>query len=266
MAAYMPQKRALILFIFIIGFSFPVFSEEEEGEPALPPDPLASAWGEYDAAFGLELGNFVGSSFDGTDKVETEMSSYMFHIDSYRIWNESKFGYFYRLSLGLTHVDAINENRPGYIDYDGWRFKLTVGPLFKHTFNEKWGLFFGAGLNFSFTGEQYAQYAPLTNWVEDFDRRTFNLGADANIELQWAIPIGSSRIEPPRREASGIQYASDKPIPAISITISFGFIFNYDFFSYAALKSSARVLNTSGRVSDFYMFGVCPYMSVGFRS
>jgi len=237
----MLRRKVSLIFIIIIGFSAPVFSEEEEGEPAHFPESSAKTWHEIGIAYSLARGYFWGSSLSGTDKVEAHTTSSTSYIHNYFFRNESnKVGFFVHTCIaGSPNVDTINGQRPEYIDYSGWQVGYTVGPLFKLAFNEKWNLLFGAGLHFLLIMEKYNQYASFANGVEAFERNTINLGMGANIALR--IAFGKT------------------------IIVMAGCDFDYDFLGSVTLKSSSQVLKSSDIGGDFSMLGVRPYIATGFR-
>jgi hypothetical protein len=232
------QKRAFLTFVYTVSLSFSVFSEETGDGSVFPVVSSTKTWGETGVAFGLDYGVLCKSSFGDADKTETEMSFVAYNVHQYFLLNESKFGFFIHSSLGLSRVDTIDEKPPQYIDYHGWQVGAIVGPLFTGNLAENVIFFCGAGMSFSFTRERYAQCVFLTGKEEDFHRRTLNFGVGVNVAVQHTKGAIITRV---------------------------GCSFNYNFFSYAALDSSTKVFNTSGKVSNFSMVEARPYFSIGFR-
>jgi hypothetical protein len=100
-----------------------------------------------------------------------------------------------------------------------------------HIFNEKLSLFYGIGSQFLYTWERYAQYVPLTNREEDFKKKAFTGGLNANAALRYI---------------NG------------NIILLAGCIFNYDAIRFHSLLKS-------GESSDLSMFGIRPFFSIGYK-
>jgi hypothetical protein len=227
-------KRLSIIFILVLCLSssvFPQGAEAEDDESALSSASPVMPWQESGVAFGLEYGNYWGKS---ADNVKTHATSFVYHMHQYFIQEGGKSGFSSRLSLGLPNVETINGNRPRYIDYDGWQVGVTGEYFYNHALHKKLSVFYGAGANFVYIKERYAQYVPLTNKEEDFNKKTFNAGLNAGITLRYV---------------NG------------NIILLAGCIFNYDYA--IILKPSETASNSTGIAGNVSVFGVRPFFSIG---
>jgi hypothetical protein len=232
--------------ILVVGLSFPVFSADAENESAFPPDFQFRMRIEYPfervLALGFEYGNFFGRSFDGTRDVKTYRPSPAINFHSYSIRNGHSIGMFAHAFLfGFPDRGTVNGIKPEYTNYFGLQSGFIIGPLFRRIFNEKFTLLYGVGPSLLVTGEEYTQYAPLTDAEEIFEKITLNIGIGVNIMLKYTI--------------------------SSNLFLFAGCILTYDFLSFSDLESrpSNPALNVSGKAKDFSMLGVRPYVSLGFR-
>jgi len=196
-------------------------------------DPPAGAGRETVVAAGFECGIFGERFFDGARNVKTRRASPGFNCFTYSIRDGKKVGYFLH-----DIFTSLSGERPEYFGYRGRQVGMTIGPLFKHTFNEKFALFYGAGPGFLLTGEHYTQYSAYP-YEEAFSKLTFSVGIGANIMLRYAL--------------------------GKRLTFLAGAILTYDFLGLFEVESSNPAFNDFGRYRDFSMFGVRPYLSLGLK-
>jgi hypothetical protein len=234
--------RLGVIFIFVVGFSFPSFSTNTEEESGFRPD-SSSVKRRHEAtlAIGFEYGNFWGRFFDGTQNVKAHRTASAFSAHYHTIREGNTVGFFLHSYAGSPNMGTVNGIRPEYTDYVGEQVGLLFGPLFRCTFNEKLTLLYGVGPNFFITSQGYTQNVPSIGRDEYFLSESFNVGIGVNIALQYAV--------------------------SSSLLLFAGCILTYDFFRDITLEArpSNPALRTSERVQDFSMFGVRPYVSIGVR-
>jgi len=249
----MTVKRAGIIGIWIVILSFPVFSieadpfrkaavspqETTEGESGIPPEfPASIGFESVFLALGFEYGNFWGRYFDGAQNVQTYRTSPAINLFTYFIRDERRVGFFiHNFQWGFPNISALDGVQPEYSGYSGRQVGIMSGPLLRHVLDKKFALFYGAGLSFLQTREDYTQY--VSGQEETFSRLAYSLGIGANIMLRYIL---SARF-----------------------SLFAGAILTCDFLGFDTVRSSNSAFNASGRVQDFFMFGLRPYVSIGFK-
>jgi hypothetical protein len=236
-------KKVLVVFIFVFCLSSSVFSAEAEPS-GINPSPVSPAGKGRESvlAIGFEYGNFWGRYSDGTNDVKTYRSSPIIDLYYYTIRGGNIVGFFVHSYLfGFPTRGTVNGIQPEYTDYFGTSSGFILGPIFKHELNTRFALFYGAGPSFFLTLEDYTQNIPLTAAKESFEKYIYNIGIGVNVMLKYAV--------------------NNK------LFLFAGCVSTWDFLSYVVLmpKSSNSALNTFDKTKDFSMFGIRPYVSIGFR-
>jgi hypothetical protein len=231
------MKKLFAVCVFLT-LCFPAFPQGAES--GLPDSPAKKRL-ESALAFGFEYGNFWGQYSDGTQNVETRGNSPAINILTYFFWGEHSVGIFaHGVLLGFPNKGTVNGVQPEYTDYFALQSGLLIGPLFRHKFNNKFTLLYGPGLNVCVTSAEFTEYVPPIGAEATFETITTRIGIGANIMLRYTITH--------------------------KLLLFAGCVLSYDVFGSVILESPSNpVLNTSGRVQDFSMFGVRPYVSLGFR-
>jgi len=228
-----------LLAIFIAVVSFPAFLMGAEDESALPPDPPAEMRRESVLAFGFGYGNYWESFSEGADTVKTHRPSPGVDIRFYTIHDKNTVGFFVHAFCGFPNNVTVNGVRQEY--WSSVQVGYLLGPLFRHKFNEKFSLFYGAGLGFSMSSAEYSRYETLTGKEEYFSRAVTNIGIGADVALRYAI----GKI----------------------VSLLLGCTAAYDFWGSASVRTKPPnpALAASGRVKDFFMLGIRPYIAIGCR-
>jgi hypothetical protein len=231
-------KKAVAIFIFVVGLSFPVFSADESD---MPPDTPKRIGFETVFALGFEFGNFWGSSFDAAQSAKKYRFSPGINVQQYFIRDDHTVGLFvHAYRFGFPNKGSVDEMQQAHTKLIGIQSRMFVGPLFRHIFNEKFTLFYAPGMNYVLTTQAYTQHIPSTVAEESITREVLNIGIGANVMLKYTI------------SHYWLLFA--------------GSILTYDFLSFVNLNSPSNpALHTFGITKGFSMFGIRPYVSVGFR-
>jgi hypothetical protein len=230
----MLYRKVFAMLIFAACLRLPVFLTGADDESTLPPDSPAGKGRESVLAFGFEYGNFWGRYSEGTQNIKTHRASPLANVHYYAIRDGNTVGFF-------MHGDLLIFSTRDTVHYSGLQYGCTLGPVFRHELNEKLALFYGVGPNFLIAWENYTQYTPLTSAEESFTKSNFDMGIGINIMLRHTITN--------------------------DLVLFAGCILTLDLLSSSGVeaKPSNPALNTSGSLKDFSMFGIRPYVSVGFR-
>jgi hypothetical protein len=222
--------KILVIFVFVVCISLPVFATEAEGASGIPLDSPVKKGRESVFALGFEYGNFWGSFFDGTQDIKTYRSFSAINFHGYSFWDGSKVGIFAHILLfGFPNMGTVHGIQTEYPNFNGLQTAFLFGPLFRHSFNEKLDLLYGAGPGFSFTRRRGS-----------FSALAYNVGIGVNIMLRYML--------------SG------------SLGLFAGNIFNYDFLSFVEESNyPSQAINAAGSLRKFSMFGLRPYVSIGIK-
>jgi len=231
-----------LLAIFIAALSCPAFLMGAEDESALPPDPPdlpAKKGRELLIAAGFEYGFLWGGYSDGFERVKAHKTVVGLDVFLCSFRDGRAIGFFIRSFAGDASIGTVNGVRPEYSDYIGEQFGLLLGPVFRHELNEHLGLLCGIGPGIYETSQGYTQYAPLSGRNEYFLNESFNIGIGADIMLKYAIKE--------------------------NLLLFFGCTVTLDFLRFFTLEArpSNPALAASGRVKDFFMLGIRPYIAIG---
>jgi hypothetical protein len=247
-------KKMGIIFIFIIVPLSPVFSTEAntERETILPPDSPMRMARESLITVGFSRGYFWGSSSDeyfwknfseGADDVKIYRTSFEISQFYYSFKDGNTVGFFMHSSFGFPNMGTVNGVQPEYTGYSGLQIGFLFGPLFRHEFNEKFALFYGAGLGYLFIKEKYHRFVFHGSVAAGgtYQRTIISVNIGAPILLRYAI--------------------SDR------LFLLAGCMLTYDFRGLFDLTEPPpnQAFGIYGRFRNFSMFGVRPHVSFGFR-
>ena len=189
--------------------------------------------------FGFEYGNFFDSYSEQKDTVHSYMGSLGLNFGGYRFFDNKNYGLFihgfFAIPVtGYKEINGVSKNN----DYnDPFQAGIIFGPGFKYNFTENLMLKGAIGVNLLMSWLDYYGYIPTYGDVlyETF-RRDFGIGGDIGLK------VNITKI----------------------FFMNFGSIFTFDFFRFIIMDTSFKKRAT-GRAEDFYMFGIRPYITVGFN-
>jgi hypothetical protein len=221
-------KKFLVLVVLITSISPVAFS-------------LSESW----TGLGFGWGNFFENVSKDGDSTKTHMSSPGATLNSYAFENRGNIGI-------LSNMAFLFPNR-GTLDINGvktsvdlsvydilFQFNAIIGPGFRYNVDDKLALQFGVGLNYMQTVGSYTNTIFVAGYAEKvgFTLLAFNLGIGGDVGMKLDI--------------------TDTVFVSVGSTLSF------DFASHTSVFSSYE--NTSGWASNYSLFGIRPYLCIGFNS
>ncbi|MDR2965801.1 MAG: hypothetical protein LBU88_08505 [Treponema sp.] len=200
---------------------------------------LAFSQTESGISIGYSHAFFFDSYADnGTIKSYIESPGIAFH--SFSFWDKKTVGLFaHAFLIGFPESVTIEKNGiEKKTDFDwGGQTGLVIGPAFRHYFNEKLILQYGAGFNFYMTAAEYSEYIPALAKTVLFERGDYTFGIGGDISLRFKIT----------------KY----------LILNIGSVFTFNFANYIEIYSTAPSLETQGWAKDYFQFSVRPYISIG---
>lgn len=188
--------------------------------------------------FGPEYGNFIDSYTEQKDKVNSYMGSLGINFGGYRFFNDKNYGIFahgfFAFPLtGYKEINGVYKNN----NYDGpFQTGLIFGIGFRYNFTKEISFKWALGLNMLMSWLDYSVYIPTYG---DVSYETFRY--DAGFGGDYGVKVNITK----------------------SVILNIGSIVTFDFFRYLFMDASNNK-SSKGRVENFYMFGIRPYISVGF--
>jgi hypothetical protein len=198
---------------------------------------LSESW----SSFGFEYGNFFETASDGANTAKTYMASPGINLNVYSFWNGMDVGLFVHDIFAFPQRGTleINGNKT-YVDLSVYDFIMQVGiiigPGFRYSINDNLKLQFGIGLSFMELVGTYSQYIPYYGTVS-YSQLSFNFGIGCDIGIKYDITD--------------------------TFFLNIGSIITLDFASHSSISSSYG--NASNLAKDYFMFGLRPYICIGFN-
>jgi hypothetical protein len=118
-----------------------------------------------------------------------------------------------------------------------FQLNTIIGPGFRYNITKEFTLLFGIGLNYMQTFGSYTTYIPYYDSKIAYVVLGYNLGLGGDIGIKFDITD--------------------------SFFISGGGTFSFDFVNHTSVLSSFG--NSSGWAGDYFMFGLRPYICIGFN-
>jgi hypothetical protein len=222
------MKKFLVLVVLAISMRPAIFS-------------LSESW----TGLGFEWGNFFENVSKDGNTAKTYMSSPGGTLNGYTFWNRGNIGLFSIMAFLFPNKSTLDINGvKTSVDlsvYDIlFQFNAIIGPGFRYNVNDKLALQFGVGLNYMQTVGSYTNTIFVAGYTEKvgFTLLAFNLGIGGDIGMKLDITD--------------------------TIFVSVGSTLSFDFASHTFVFSSYR--NTSGWASGYSLFGIRPYLCIGFNS
>jgi hypothetical protein len=220
------MKKAVLFSILITGINLSVFSLTSE------------SW----LYFGFEYGNLFDSYSEQGDTVYSYMGSPGLNFGGYRFFNGKNngvfaHGFFAVPVKGFKEIKNVSKDI-NFNDYDSpFQVGMIIGPGFRYNFTEDFSFKGAVGVNLLMSWLDYPGYIPTYG---DVLYETFrcdggiggDIGLKGNITKTFFLNIGS--------------------------------IFTFDFLRFMIMDTSFNK-RSMGRIKDFYMFGIRPYITVGFN-
>jgi hypothetical protein len=191
---------------------------------------LQEAW----MSMGFEFGNSTEYTNDGN----TYIGAPGFNLNGYIFGDKKDIGIFFHYSFLFPVI--VNGN--GKLkEYDDLQWEFIVGPGFRYSFTDKLKLQFGIGIDWSPILAYYTENSA------DYSKSAINLGVGADVGIKYDI--------------TDFFY------------INGGITLSYMFTSYTSITSNQKISNDvstvtrvfSGRVKGYSMFGIKPYICIGFN-
>jgi hypothetical protein len=222
------MKKILCLVVLALGVHAVVFSFSPS---------------ESSMSLGFGWGNFFENSKENGDTVKRYIGSPGVTFENYTFWNKKNIGLFINLGL-LFPVKITSEVNGAKTDVDMSSYKflfqenMIIGPGFRYSFNDRFTLLAGLGLDVLFSAASYSKSVYVGyGWI-------YNVGY---AEFSFGLGIGGD---------AGIKFdITDKVFLKLGSTIS------YNFAKHTSISSSLG--NTSGWASTYSMIGFRPYLTVG---
>ena len=193
---------------------------------------LSESW----LSFGFEYGNFFETVTDGGNTAKTYIASPGINLNAYSFWNGLDVGLFVHDIFAFPQKGTleINGNKTE-VDFSIYDFIMQVGiiigPGFRCNISDNFKLQFGIGFSFM---ELAAFYS---HGDVKFSGLSFNFGIGGDIGIKCDI--------------TDIFF------------INIGSIITFDFANYTFVSSSFT--NASDWTKDYSMFGLRPYICIGFN-
>jgi hypothetical protein len=219
-------KKFLVLVVLAASISPAIFS-------------LSESW----TGLGFGWGNFFEDVSKGGDTAKTYMSSPGVTLNSYGFWNRGNIGFLSNMAFLFPNRSTLDINgTKTSVDlsvYDIlFQFNVVIGPGFRFNVNDRLALQFGVGLNYMQTFGSYTMFVASYGYSVGYTLLAFNLGVGGDVGVKFDITD--------------------------TLFISTGSTFSFDFANLTSVYSSFG--NTSGWASNYSMFGVRPYLCIGFNS
>ena len=157
--------------------------------------------------------------------------------------------YYRTLDVGLFVHDIFAFPKSGTSEINGTKINadfsiydfimqvgIIIGPGFRYNINNNLKLQFGIGLSFMELVAAYSQYIPYYETV-GYSQLSFNFGIGGDIGIKCDI--------------TDIFF------------LNIGSIITFDFASHTSISSSYG--NASDWAKDYFMFGLRPYICIGFN-
>jgi len=188
---------------------------------------------------GFEYGNLFDTYLEQEETVSSYMSSLGLNLGGYVFFDEKNTGLFIHNFFavpvtGYKEINGVSKDN----EYDNpFQIGLILGPGFRYNFTENFVLKGAIGLNLLMSWLNYSGYIPTYGDIlyETF-RCDFGVGGDIGLKINLTRDF----------------------------FLNFGSIFTFDFFRYIIMDTSFKK-RSMGRMEDFYMFEVRPYITVGFN-
>jgi len=189
--------------------------------------------------FGFEYGNLFDGYSEQKEKVRSYMGSPGLNFGGYRFFDKKNYGVFIHdfFAVPVTGYKKINGASKDN-DYDfAFQAGMILGPGFRYNFTENFTLKWAVGLSWLMSLLNYSGYLWTYGDVSyETIRHDFGIGGDIGLKKNITK----------------------------SFFLNFGSIFTFDFFRFMCMYTSFNK-TSKGRIKDFYMFEVRPYISVGFN-
>jgi hypothetical protein len=189
--------------------------------------------------FGFEYGNLFDSYLEQGETVHSYMGSPGLNFGGYRFFDKKNYGLFVHGFFAIP-VSGYKEINGVSIDNnyeEPYQVGLLFGPGFRYNFTENFTLKGAIGLNILMSWLDYSGYIPTYGDVfyETF-RCDFGIGGDIGLKINITR----------------------------AFFLNFGSIFTFDFLRFMIMDTSFKK-SSVGRMKNFYMFEIRPYITVGFN-
>jgi hypothetical protein len=201
---------------------------------------------ESSMSLGFGWGQFFERTEGGGNTAKTYMGSPGVTLEAYQFWNGHNIGVF--ANLGFLFPTKMTSDVSGVktdVDLSIYDYlfqeNLIIGPGFRHSFNDRFTLLAGLGLDILFSLASYSRSVYVGyGWLYNisFAALSFNLGIGGDVGIRFDI--------------------TDKAF------LKFGSTISYDFLCYSSIWTNVSAIgNQSGWASSYSMIGLRPYLCVG---
>jgi len=189
--------------------------------------------------FGFEYGNLFDTYLEQKETVSSYMASLGVNLGSYNFFSEKDYGFFVHgfFAIPVTGYKVINGVSKDN-DYDKpFQIGIIFGPGLKYNITENFKFKGAIGLNILMSWLNYSGYIPTYGDVlYETYRCDWGIGGDIGFK------INITRV----------------------FFINFGSIFTFDFVRFIIMDTSFKK-RSIGRMDDFNMVEIRPYITVGFN-
>jgi hypothetical protein len=188
----------------------------------------------------LSLGISVNSILESGDALDSMyMGSIGFDLGLYSFFNKTSWGVFFNAGVFIPFYNTLKVYKPENIPAPMTQFGFMIGPAYRHNINEKMNLRFAAGFNL----DAVSFYTSEGNTRSQHINTMFGIGADA-----------------------GFQYDLNE-----LFHLSAGLKLGFNFANWKAVETTRNNWENAevewrNWVNGYAMFGVRPYIAIGFYS
>jgi len=189
--------------------------------------------------FGVEYGNFFDSYSEQNETVHSYMGSLGANFGGYRFFDKKNMGIFVHgfFAVPLTGYNEINGvSKDNKYDY-AFQVGIIFGPGFRYNLTEDFIIKGAVGVSLLMSWLDYTGYIPTYGNVS-YETFRCDQGIGGDIGFKGNITK--------------------------TFFLNFGSIFTFDFLRLITMDTSFNK-KTTGWAKDFFMFGIRPYISVGFN-